>query len=167
MRQTKARVFARRHPRLPPRRRGADRQPVRAHNRSDPEGQGEFGKMVKLQEAENQIVITYEVYDQPPSDSDLLIAAIETHQGTLAAHRIWWLRTPASTRPRMRWLQSQRHHARLHPQPIHQKPRAQIASRRSAGSATARNGAPAVKGASASSNGGTASTAVGTKGMPE
>jgi transposase, IS5 family len=44
----------------------------------------EFGKMVKLQEAENQIVIAYEVYDQRPSDSDLLIAAIETHQTALA-----------------------------------------------------------------------------------
>src|SRR5437764_9936433 len=43
----------------------------------------EFGKMVKLQEAENQIVIAYEVYDRRPSDSDLLIAAIETHQATL------------------------------------------------------------------------------------
>jgi transposase, IS5 family len=43
----------------------------------------EFGKMVKLQEAENQIVIDYEVYDQRPSDSDLLIAAIETHQARL------------------------------------------------------------------------------------
>jgi IS5 family transposase len=43
----------------------------------------EFGKMVKLQEAENQIVIAYEVYDQRPSDSDLLIAAIQTHQAKL------------------------------------------------------------------------------------
>ena len=43
----------------------------------------EFGKMVKLQEAENQIVIDYEVYDQRPSDSDLLIAAIETHEARL------------------------------------------------------------------------------------
>jgi transposase, IS5 family len=43
----------------------------------------EFGKMVKLQEAENQIVIDYEVYDQRPSDSELLIAAIETHQARL------------------------------------------------------------------------------------
>jgi IS5 family transposase len=40
----------------------------------------EFGKMVKLQEAENQIVIHYEVYDRRPNDSDLLIPAIETHQ---------------------------------------------------------------------------------------
>jgi transposase, IS5 family len=43
----------------------------------------EFGKMVKLQEAENQIVIDYEVYGQRPSDSDLLIAAIEIHQARL------------------------------------------------------------------------------------
>ena len=43
----------------------------------------EFGKMVKLQEAENQIVIDYEVYDRRPIDSDLLIAAIETHQARL------------------------------------------------------------------------------------
>lgn len=43
----------------------------------------EFGKMVKLQEAENQIVIDYEVYDRRPNDSDLLIAAIEAHQARL------------------------------------------------------------------------------------
>jgi IS5 family transposase len=43
----------------------------------------EFGKMVKLQEAENQIVIDYEVYDQRPSDSDLLIPAIDTHEAKL------------------------------------------------------------------------------------
>jgi transposase, IS5 family len=40
----------------------------------------EFGKMVKLQEAENQIVIDYDVYARRPSDSDLLIAAMETHR---------------------------------------------------------------------------------------
>jgi IS5 family transposase len=43
----------------------------------------EFGKMVKLQEAENQIVIDYEVYDRRPSDSDLLVPAIEIHQAKL------------------------------------------------------------------------------------
>jgi IS5 family transposase len=43
----------------------------------------EFGKMVKLQEAENQIVIDYEVYDRRPNDADLLIAAIEAHQAML------------------------------------------------------------------------------------
>jgi transposase, IS5 family len=43
----------------------------------------EFGKMVKLQEAENQIVVDYEVYNQRPHDSDLLIAAIEIHRANL------------------------------------------------------------------------------------
>ena len=43
----------------------------------------EFGKMVKLQEAENQIVVDYEVYDRRPNDADLLIPAIETHQARL------------------------------------------------------------------------------------
>jgi IS5 family transposase len=43
----------------------------------------EFGKMVKLQEAENQIITNYEVYARRPYDSDLLLAAIETHQALL------------------------------------------------------------------------------------
>jgi transposase, IS5 family len=43
----------------------------------------EFGKMVKLQEAENQIVTDYEVYDRRPNDSDLLIGAVEIHQAML------------------------------------------------------------------------------------
>ena len=43
----------------------------------------EFGKMVKLQEAENQIVTGYEVYAQRPNDVDLLIGAIEAHQARL------------------------------------------------------------------------------------
>jgi len=43
----------------------------------------EFGKLVKLQEAENQIVIDYEVYEQRPNDTTLLIPAIETHEAVL------------------------------------------------------------------------------------
>lgn len=43
----------------------------------------EFGKIVKLQEAENQIVIDYAVYDRRPNDCDLLIAAIEVHRAKL------------------------------------------------------------------------------------
>jgi transposase, IS5 family len=43
----------------------------------------EFGKMVKLQEAENQIIIDYEVYDQRPDDASLLIPAIEKHEAVL------------------------------------------------------------------------------------
>ena len=43
----------------------------------------EFGKMVKLQEAENQIVIDFEVYDRRPNDADLLVPAIDIHQAAL------------------------------------------------------------------------------------
>ena len=43
----------------------------------------EFGKLVKIQEAENQIITHYEVYEQRPADSDLLLPAIEIHQQRL------------------------------------------------------------------------------------
>jgi transposase, IS5 family len=39
----------------------------------------EFGKMVKIQEAENQIITSYEVYEKKPNDSDLLVKAVEEH----------------------------------------------------------------------------------------
>jgi IS5 family transposase len=44
----------------------------------------EFGKMVKIQEAENQIVIHAEVFDRRPSDSDLLTPSIEKHKELMA-----------------------------------------------------------------------------------
>jgi IS5 family transposase len=40
----------------------------------------EFGKLVKIQEAEQQIVVSYEVYTKRPSDRELLVPAIEVHQ---------------------------------------------------------------------------------------
>lgn len=40
----------------------------------------EFGKLVQVQEAENQIITHYEVYDQRPSDQHLLLPAVEAHQ---------------------------------------------------------------------------------------
>jgi transposase, IS5 family len=40
----------------------------------------EFGKLVKIQEAENQIVTHYEVYDERPADSSLLVACVEKHR---------------------------------------------------------------------------------------
>jgi len=43
----------------------------------------EFGKLVKIQEAENQIVIHYEVFNPRPSDSSLLTPSIEKHQELL------------------------------------------------------------------------------------
>ena len=39
----------------------------------------EFGKLVKVQEAENQIVTHYEVFEERPSDSALLTPSIERH----------------------------------------------------------------------------------------
>jgi DDE family transposase len=44
----------------------------------------EFGKMVKLQEAENQIIIDYEVYDRRPSDCDLLAPSLDAHLALFA-----------------------------------------------------------------------------------
>jgi IS5 family transposase len=43
----------------------------------------EFGKMVQVQEAENQIVTHYDVFDQRPSDRDLLLGAVEMHERVL------------------------------------------------------------------------------------
>jgi transposase, IS5 family len=40
----------------------------------------EFGKMIKIQEAEQQIITHYEVYDQRPADADLLVPAIDIHE---------------------------------------------------------------------------------------
>jgi transposase, IS5 family len=43
----------------------------------------EFGKLVQVQEAENQIITHYEVFDERPSDQHLLVAAVEAHQQKL------------------------------------------------------------------------------------
>jgi IS5 family transposase len=43
----------------------------------------EFGKMVQVQEAENQIITHYDVFDRRPSDRDLLLGAVENHERVL------------------------------------------------------------------------------------
>lgn len=43
----------------------------------------EFGKMVKIQEAEHQIITDYEVFEKRPLDADLLLPAIETQEKLL------------------------------------------------------------------------------------
>jgi transposase, IS5 family len=43
----------------------------------------EFGKLVKIQEAENQIVTHFEVFAERPADSTLLLSSIEVHQQRL------------------------------------------------------------------------------------
>lgn len=82
MRQTKARVFE-----------GTNHfaeklfsifEPTTENIRKGKAGKpNEFGKMVKIQEAENQIIIAYDAYSQRPSDSNLLLPAIEAHQQQL------------------------------------------------------------------------------------
>jgi IS5 family transposase len=43
----------------------------------------EFGKMVKIQEGENQVITDYAVYEKRPSDSELVIPAIDAHEKKL------------------------------------------------------------------------------------
>lgn len=43
----------------------------------------EFGKLVQIQEAENQIVTHYDVFAERPSDQHLLVGAVETHRQKL------------------------------------------------------------------------------------
>jgi len=43
----------------------------------------EFGKLVQVQETENQIITHYDVFDRRPSDRDLLSGAVETHNRVL------------------------------------------------------------------------------------
>jgi IS5 family transposase len=43
----------------------------------------EFGKMVKIQEAENQVIVHYEVFDQKPNDADLLVESLRVHEERL------------------------------------------------------------------------------------
>ena len=43
----------------------------------------EFGKLVKIQEGENPIIIDFDVYERRPSDSELVIPAIDAHERRL------------------------------------------------------------------------------------
>ena len=43
----------------------------------------EFGKMLKVQEAENQIVTSYDVYEERPDDRAILLDAVKEHERRL------------------------------------------------------------------------------------
>jgi transposase, IS5 family len=58
----------------------------------------QLGNIVKVQEAENQIITHYEVFAERPEDSRLLVPAVEQHQRQFG-------RTPTNGRRRHR-LQS-------------------------------------------------------------
>jgi transposase, IS5 family len=127
----------------------------------------EFGKMVKVQEAENQIITDYEVYNRRPHDSDLLVAAIETHHALLgraprlvAADAAFYSlknETAAKAKGVKRVCIPNRSTKSLE----------RKRGRESAGSAMARNGAPAVRDASAWSSGDTVSPAAATRALSE
>ena len=63
----------------------------------------EFGKLVKIQEAENQLVVDYQVYGWRPEDRTLVVPTIDAHRRVfgraphlLAADRGFW--SPANKR---------------------------------------------------------------------
>jgi IS5 family transposase len=82
IRQTKARIFHG-NPRSEGKLLSIFEPSTEVIRKGKPGKPNEFGKMVKLQEAENQIVVDYDVYDQRPPDSELLIAALEVHRTKL------------------------------------------------------------------------------------
>src|SRR5215831_17278972 len=108
----------------------------------------EFGKMVKLQEAENQIVIEFEVYDRRPSDSDCWFRQSMHIRRRSAAPHICWRQTPHSIPTRTRPRQGPKASSASASPTVPPRVTNADASKRSAGSATARNGAPDVRVAS-------------------
>jgi IS5 family transposase len=68
----------------------------------------EFGKMVQVQETENQIITHYDVFDRRPSDRDLLLGAVETLSVCWAECRIWPRRTRDIIRARKNRLSKRR-----------------------------------------------------------
>jgi transposase, IS5 family len=112
----------------------------------------EFGKLVKLQEAENQIIIDYELYAQRPHDADLLIPRSKyMRQSWDASHACSQLMLgsiPVGTRPRQKPKVSS---ASAFPTMAPRVPAASM-SRRSVGSATGSDGVPDARDASASAS---------------
>ena len=82
IRQTKARIFDgdTKHPDKLVSMFEAHTEIIRKGKASKPT---EFGKMVKVQEAEHQIITHYEVFEERPSDSDLLVDAVKQHEEVL------------------------------------------------------------------------------------
>jgi IS5 family transposase len=105
----------------------------------------EFGKMVKVQEAEQQIITHYDVYDERPSDAELLIPARSSPAATGTRARLVSADAHSSAKNeglRTPWAERVSIPNRL------PRARSASASRRNAGSAMARSGAPAARAAS-------------------
>jgi transposase, IS5 family len=115
----------------------------------------EFGKVVKIQESETKIVVDYEVYDQRPNDSDVLIPAMEAHQRVLdrtpylvAADAAFYSRE--NDAEAKEWESSGSVYPIVPPRALHAN-----LSRRNGGAEADKNGAQDVMDASASQNGAT------------
>jgi transposase, IS5 family len=120
----------------------------------------EFGKMVKLQEAESQIVIAYAVYDQRPSDADCsspLSSILGCARRLVAADAGFYsAKNEAAAKAKSVKRVCIPNRSTKSPD----RKREQKTRR----SATARNGAPAARVASASLSDGTDSIAASTRG---
>ena len=82
IRQTRARVF-RGNPHAPNKLLSLFEPQTEVIRKGKASRPNEFGKMVKIQEAENQIITSYCVYRERPSDSDLLVPSVEVHRQRL------------------------------------------------------------------------------------
>src|SRR3954469_20766322 len=126
----------------------------------------EFGKMIKLQEAENQIVTDYEVYDRRPNDADLLIPAVDTHHARLgrvphlvaADAAFYSAKNEAAAKAKGVKRVCIPNRSTKSPERRREQKKGWFGP--------ARRGAPAARAASAWSNAAMASTAAATKAMP-
>jgi transposase, IS5 family len=53
---------------------------LKVHAFDERRGATEFGKLIQVQEAENQIITDYQVFAERPSDTELLIPSVEEHR---------------------------------------------------------------------------------------
>jgi len=127
----------------------------------------EFGKMVNIQEGENQILTDYDVHEKHPSDSALVIPPSMRMRKRWAVLPAWWRATrpstpPGTKRPRTREVSSACAF-RIAPQ----KAPSGSANKRSAGSNKDRSGGPVARAGSASSSAGMDFAVASTGAMPE
>ena len=112
----------------------------------------EFGKLVRIRQAENQLITSYEVLDRRPADSTSLIPSLQQHIKLFGHATMLWRADPgffsaaneaAAKKPGVKWVSI----------PSAGLPANSAAKcRRSVGSKNCRNGAPDAKAASAFSN---------------
>jgi IS5 family transposase len=115
----------------------------------------EFGKLVTIQESEQQIVTAFEVHADRPADTQLWAPALDRHRTSLAARRISPPPIRASRRRPMNAPPTIAASAVWCSPRAVRNHRVDVRMNTSAGFAVASAGAPAAKAASASSNVGT------------